>query len=309
MYILKMMSKIMLISLLCFFSLLYLPIGQVSAEQEMASKLENYIESYREEYQVPGASVAIVHKGEVFYTQSWGVTGENEESVTMETPFTIGSISKSLTGLAIMKLINEKIIELDDPVQKHLPWFTLEDKQAAAKMTIKHLLTQTSGLNTYIGLSISDKEGKDFDAIKNNVKSLSNVKLTSPLGEKHQYSNANFLILGTLIEEVTNQTYAEYMEQNVFLPLGMGNAAADHDSAYGKGYLKGYQSWFGIPRKSSISYDNGGAPYGYITASAKDMIQYIQFLSQHNFNHFLSEENRNLYTTPHTQTGKTVIMV
>ena len=51
-------------------------------------------------------------------------------------------------------------------------------------MTIKHLLTQTSGLNTYIGLSISDKEGKDFDAIKNNnVKSLSNVKLTSPLGE------------------------------------------------------------------------------------------------------------------------------
>lgn len=304
MYILKRMSKVILISLLCYSCLIFLPIEQISAEQVTASKLENYIESYLEEYQVPGASVAIIHKGEVFYAQSWGVTGGNDESVTMETPFTIGSISKSLTGLAIIKLINENFIELDDPVQKHLPWFTLEDKQAASEMTVKHLLTQTSGLSTYTGLSLSDKEAKGFDAIKNNVKSLSNVKLTLPVGEKHQYSNANFLILGALIEEVTNQTYAEYMEQNVFLPLGMGNAAADHDSAYEKGYLNGYQSWFGIPKKSNVSYDNGGAPYGYISASAKDMIQYIQFLSQHNFNHFLSEENRNLYTTSHTQTGE-----
>jgi CubicO group peptidase (beta-lactamase class C family) len=304
MYSLKMMSKIILISLLCYFCFVFLPIEQVSADQETASKLANYIESYLEEYQVPGASVAIVHKGEIFYAESWGVTGENEESVTEETPFTIGSISKSLTGLAIMKLINENIIELDDSVQKHLPWFTLEDKQAAAQMTIKQLLTQTSGLSTYIGLSLSDKEAEDFGAIQNNVKSLSNVKLTSPLGEKHQYSNANFLILGALIEEVTNQTYAEYMEQNVFLPLGMRNAAANHDLAYQKGYLKGYQSWFGVPRKSAVSYDNGGAPYGYITASAKDMIQYLQFLSQHDFNNFLSEENRKLYITPHIQTGE-----
>ena len=225
----------------------------------------------------------------------------------METPFTIESISKSLTGLAIMKLINENIIELDDPVQKHLPWFTLEDKQAAAQMTIKQLLTQTSGISTYTGLLLSDKEAEDFGVIKNNVKSLSNVKLASPLGEKHQYSNANFLILGALIEEVTKQTYAEYMEKNVFLPLGMRNAAANHDLAYQKGYLKGYQSWFGIPRKSAVSYDNGGAPYGYITASAKDMIQYLQFLSQHSFNNFLNEENRNLYNTTYSNREKSIL--
>lgn len=300
MYILKVVPKMFLI---CFICILFLPTDQVSAEQEIENKLNSYIENYLEEYQVPGASVAIVNNGEIYYSKSWGVTGESEEKVTAETPFTIGSISKPLTGLAIMKLINENTVKLDDPVQKHIPWFTLEDKKAASQITIKHLLTQSSGISTYTGLTISDKESKDFNAIENNVESLSNVKLTASLGEKHQYSNANFLILGALIEEVTNQTYSKYMEQNVFRPLGMKNAAADHESAYNKGYLSGYQSFFGIPQKSSVTYDNGGAPYGYITASVKDLVQYIKFLSQQDFNNFLNEENMNLYLTPHIQTG------
>lgn len=281
-----------------------LPTAQVSAKQDVEEKLSSYIENYLEEYQVPGASVAIVHDGKIVHSKSWGVTGESEEKVTAETPFTIGSISKSLTGLAVMKLIDEDKMRLDDPVQKYLPWFTLEDKQAAAGITIKHLLTQSSGISTYTGLSISDQEADDLDAIKSYVKSLADVKLTAPVGEKHQYSNANFLILGALIEEVTDQTFAEYMEQNVFLPLGMKNAGADYDTAYGKGYLSGYQSWLGIPRKSSVDYDNSGAPYGYITASTEDLVQYIKFLSHHDFNDFLTEENKNLYTTPHIQTGE-----
>lgn len=296
--------KIPKVILTCFLFFLFLPTVQVSAKLDVEERLNNYIESYLEEYKVPGASVAIVHEGEIVHSKSWGVTGESEEKVTTKTPFTIGSISKSLTGLAVMKLISEDKIRLDDPVQKYLPWFTLEDKQAAAGITIKHLLTQSSGLSTYTGLSISDQESKDIDAIKNHVKSLSDVKLTAPVGEKHQYSNANFSILGAVIEEVTDQTYAEYMEKSVFLPLGMKKAAADHVSAYEKGYLSGYQSWFGIPRKSFVAYDNSGAPYGYITASVEDMVQYIKFLSHHDFNDFLTEENMNLYITPHIQTGE-----
>lgn len=156
----------------------------------------------------------------------------------------------------------------------------------------------------YTGLSISDKESLDFNSIKNNVKSLSNVELTALPGEKHQYSNANFLILGALIEEVTNQTYAEYMEQTVFNPLGMKNAAADYQTAYEKGYLSGYQSWFGIPQKSSVTYDNGGAPYGYIVASVEDLTQYIKFLSGKDFDDFLSDHTMEQYLTPHVRTGE-----
>ena len=299
MKILKFM--IIFICLLWNVIILFLPASKVSAEKDIKNTIDNYVETFLKEHRIPGASIAIVHENDLFYSKAWGATGETEEKVTTETPFTIGSISKSLTGLAIMKLIEEDTVHLEDPVQKYIPWFTLKDKEAASKITIKHLLTHSSGMSTYSGLSISDKESKDLKAIKNNVESLSNVALTAPPGEKHQYSNANFLILGAVIEEVTNQTYSEYMKREVFLPLGMKNAAADNDTAYKKGYLAGYQSWFGIPRKSSVTYDNGGAPYGYITASAEDMIQYIKFLGQQDSNKLLTEENMNLYLSSHFQ--------
>ncbi|MDM5155332.1 serine hydrolase domain-containing protein [Bacillus sp. DX1.1] len=297
-------STVIFICLLFNAFILFLPVSKVSAEQDIKNTIDNYVETFLEEHRIPGASIAIVHDNDIFYSKAWGVTGETEEKVTTETPFTIGSISKSLTGLAIMKLIEEGTVHLEDPVQKYIPGFTLKDKKAASKITIKHLLTHSSGISTYSGLSISDKGSKDFNAIKNNVESLSNVKLTALPGEKHQYSNANFLILGALIEEVTNQTYSEYMKQQVFLPLGMKSAAADNDSAYKKGYVAGYQSWFGIPRKSSVTYDNGGAPYGYITASAEDMVQYIKFLSRQENDNFITENTMNLYVSPHIQTGE-----
>lgn len=290
--------------LLSVFIIFFATTSHVLAKQDIKSTLDSYVEKFLEEQQIPGASIAIVQKNNVFYSKSWGVTGESEEKVTSETPFAIGSISKSLTGLAIMSLIEEGTVHLDEPVQKYIPWFTLKDKKASSQITIKHLLTQTSGISTYSGLSISDKESKDLDAIKKNVESLSKVKLTSAPGEKHQYSNANFLILGALIEEVSNQPFSEYMEQKVFLPLGMRNAAAENNRAYEKGYLAGYQSWLGIPRKSSVTYDNGGAPYGYMTASASDMVQYIKLLSQHKSNSFLSKSTMKRYLSPYVQTGE-----
>jgi len=297
--------KTILVCLLLIPFNLFLPVSQISAaEQDIKSTIDNYVENFLEEQRIPGASIAIVHNNDIFYSNSWGVTGESVEKVTTDTPFVIGSISKSLTGLAIVKLIEEGTIQLDDPVQKYIPWFTLKDKQAASQITIKHLLTHTSGISTYSGLSISDLESKDLDAIKENVESLSNVKLTAAPGEKHQYSNANYSILGALIEEVTNQTYSDYMEEHVFSPLGMKNTAAIESMAYEKGYLPGYQSWFGLPRKSSVTYDNGGAPYGYITASATDLVQFIRLLSQHDSNNFLSKNAMDLYVSPLVQTSK-----
>lgn len=303
MKILAAISKVLLVCLL-FISFPPISPTTASAKQDIKSTINRYVESFLEEHRIPGAAVAIVHENDIFYSKAWGVTGETEEEVTTETPFTLGSISKSLTGLAIMKLIEEGTVQLNEPVVKYIPWFTLKDKQAASQITIKDLLTQTSGISTYSGLSISDKEFKDLGAIKRNTESLSDDKLTAATGEKHEYSNANFLILGALIEEVTNQTYSEYMEKQVFTPLGMKNAAADYSTAYKKGYLAGYQSWLGIPRKSAVTYDNGGAPYGYITASATDMVQYIRLISQRGNNNFLNENIMNLYISPYVQTGE-----
>ena len=286
--------KMSLIYILCNVLMLCITDPKVYAQQNIKIALDKYIEKFIKEQNIPGASVAIVHKKDVFFTKTIGITGESEKKVNSKTPFAIGSISKSLTALAIVKLIEDKKLKLEDPVQRYLPWFKLKDSQISSTITIQHLLTHTSGIGTYEGLALSDKQSKNSTALKENVMKLSNVKLTAPPGEKYQYSNANYIVLGAIIEGVTNETYSSYMEKHIFQPLNMNGAAASKETAYEKGYLTGYQSWFGIPRKSVVSYDNAGAPYGYITASLEDMIQFLVFLN-YKEHKFLKKENIALY--------------
>ncbi len=290
--------KLFLICIVCNVLMLCIVHSKVHAQQNIRVTLDIYIEKFLKEHKIPGASVAIVHNRDVFYTKLWGVTGESEKKITSKTPFAIGSISKSLTGLAIVKLIENKKINLEDSVQQHLPWFKVKDNQSSSNITIQHLLTHSSGMSTYEGLALSDKQSKTTTAIKENVMKLSNVTLTAPPGQKYQYSNANYLVLGALIEEVSKETYSTYMEKQIFQPLRMNGAAANSEDSYKKGYLTGYQSWFGIPRKSTVSYDNGGTPYGYITANLEDMIQFIKFLNHQEHTQFLSKDSMDLYLSP-----------
>ncbi|WP_439022709.1 serine hydrolase domain-containing protein [Bacillus thuringiensis] len=294
----KTIYKLFQICILCNVIVLCIIHPKAYAQQEIKATLDKYIEKFIKEQNIPGAAVAIVHNKDVFFTKTWGITGESEKKITSKTPFAIGSISKSLTALAIVKLIEDKKIKLEDSVQQHLPWFKLKDSQISSSITIQHLLTHTSGINTYEGLLISDRQSKSSTALKENVMRLLNVKLTALPGEKYQYSNANYIVLGALIEEVTNDTYSSYMEKHVFQLLNMNGAAASKETAYEKGYLTGYQSWFGIPRKSVVSYDNAGAPYGYITANLEDMIQFIMFLNRQKDTRFLKKENIALYLSP-----------
>ncbi|MDA1857385.1 MULTISPECIES: serine hydrolase domain-containing protein [Bacillus cereus group] len=294
----NMIYKLSLICMLCNVLILCITPPKVYAQQNIKVTLDKYVEKFIKEQNIPGAAVAIVHNKDVFFTKTWGITGESEKKVTSKTPFAIGSISKSLTALAIVKLIEDKKIKLEDPVQRYLPWFKLKDSQISSTITIQHLLTHTSGISTYEGLLLSDKQSKSSTALKENVMKLSNVKVTAPPSEKYQYSNANYMVLGALIEEVTNDTYSSYMEKHVFRLLNMNGAAASKETAYEKGYLTGYQSWFGIPRKSVVSYDNAGVPYGYITANLEDMIQFIMFLNRQENPQFLKQENMDLYLSP-----------
>ncbi|MCC1488169.1 beta-lactamase family protein [Bacillus tropicus] len=294
----NMIYKLSLICMLCNVLILCITPPKVYAQQNIKVTLDKYVEKFIKEQNIPGAAVAIVHNKDVFFTKTWGITGESEKKITSKTPFAIGSISKSLTALAIVKLIEDKKIKLEDPVQRYLPWFKLKDSQISSTITIQHLLTHTSGISTYEGLLLSDKQSKSSTALKENVMKLSNVKVTAPPSEKYQYSNANYMVLGALIEEVTNDTYSSYMEKHVFRLLNMNGAAASKETAYEKGYLTGYQSWFGIPRKSVVSYDNAGAPYGYITANLEDMIQFIMFLNRQENPQFLKQENMDLYLSP-----------
>ncbi|MFP7494523.1 serine hydrolase domain-containing protein [Terribacillus saccharophilus] len=252
----------------------------VQADTSKESRLTDYLDKYLKQEKIPGASIAIVSKDETVYAYNWGVTGEDEQPVTSQTPFSLGSISKSFTGLAIAKMESEGKLSLNDYVSDFLP--DLQLGGAESQITIRHLLTHTSGISSYDGLKVADLGiGEQFE-LKDIAQSLNDVSPTHNPGMAHQYSAANYLILGAIIEEITDQTYGDYMLQHIFAPLQMTHSAADEAMAIHTGYRTGYQSWFGFPVKSKHPYDNSGAPYSTITSSAEDMTKFILLLSGKN---------------------------
>ncbi|MGM0753379.1 MAG: serine hydrolase [Bacillota bacterium] len=258
--------------------------------------LERFMNESIEEYGIPGASLAIIQNGELMFQQSWGEQRKGTP-VTKDTLFTIGSISKPLTSLAIMRLVDDKMIELDQEIDRYLPDFHYNRNGFDKKITIRHLLTHSSGISSYDGLKIADRNLRGENAINVAVQNLNNVHLNYEPGEVYQYSAANYLLLGRIIENVTNQTFSEFMDDEIFSVIGMDRTVSNFESARVLGYQPGYQSWFGKPMKSRGFFDDSGAPYGYMVSTTGDMSKFIKFLLDGG--EILSKDSFDTYTSPH----------
>src|SRR5262249_42797706 len=108
--------------------------------------VDDYITARMETSHIPGLSVAIVDGDQIVYLKGYGQADASGRPVTPQTPFIIGSISKTFTALAAMQLVESGKIELDAPVQRYLPWFRVADPVASARITVGNLLNHTSGL-------------------------------------------------------------------------------------------------------------------------------------------------------------------
>ena len=108
--------------------------------------IDAYVEGQMRRLNIPGVSLAIVEGDKIVHLRGFGRARPGGEAPTPQTPFFIGSLTKSFTALAVMQLVEAGKIELDAPVQRYLPWFRVADPQASAQMTVRHLLNQTSGL-------------------------------------------------------------------------------------------------------------------------------------------------------------------
>ena len=180
---------------------------------------------------VPGGVVTIGHAGRIAFNQSYGLrklAGEPgldgspapAEPMTEDTIFDIASMTKSLaTATAVMQLYEQGKVAFDDPVQKYLPDFNTGNDAQRAAVTVRMLLTHTSGepedvrLDDPWGLAGPDKpEG---------IRRALSTPLESPPGENFSYADINFILLGALIERVTGEPEDVYVQQNVFEPLGM----------------------------------------------------------------------------------------
>ena len=253
-----------------------------SNEDQAYAELDGYIEQQMRRLNIPGASLAVVGGDRIVHLRGFGRVRPGGGAPTPQTPFFIGSLTKSFTALAIMQLVEEGKVELDAPVQRYLPWFRVADPQASAQgdqraqITVRHLLNQTSGLPQLPGMAGLANFDNRPGALERQVRALSGLELKPPVGSQFEYSNLNYNVLGLIVEAASGERYADYTQKHIFDPLQMHHSYVSKEVAEQNGLAAGYRLWFGFPIPvRNLPVQAGSLPSGELISTAEDMAHYL----------------------------------
>lgn len=265
--------------------------------------IDAYVTSQMQDLHIPGLSLGIVQGDQVVHLRGFGRADPTGRVVTPQTPFMLASLSKSFTALAIMQLVEQGKIELDAPVQHYLPWFHVATPGASNRITIRNLLTHTSGFSPYLG---GVRPASPDETIEQFVRGLSKIRLTAPVGKQFQYSNANYAVLGLVIQVLSRQSYGTYIQQHIFDKLQMHYSFVSLVEAGKYGLATGYQPIFGVILPTTAPFHIDTQPAGYLISGAEDMTHYL--IAQMNHGRFgstavLSPAGIDILHTPLVTTG------
>lgn len=244
----------------------------MAIETDLAA-IDAYVMAQMRTQRIPGLALGIVHGKQIVHLRGFGVATPQGRPVTPQMTFVIGSLTKSFTSLAIMQLAEAGKLELDAPVQRYIPWFSLADPDASAQIALRHLLAHTSGIPRFVGRALL--AGKGEKTIEQHVRELGAVDPAGLVGATFQYSNANYLVLGLVIQIVSGQSYEEYIRQHILDPLEMGHSFLSEAKAVQDGMATGYRWWFGVPLPADLPYLPDALPAGFLISSAEDMAHYL----------------------------------
>ncbi len=239
--------------------------------------IEKAIDDRRKELGIPGLSLAIVKDDQVIYLKGLGVKDlERKVPVTPDTRFAIGSASKAFTGMIAVMSADDGKLSLDDSPKKFLPYFTLRDPDAAAKITIRDLLAHRSGLNrTDLAMVTGVLNREEL------IKVAAQAKPTAKLGEKFQYQNIMYTAAGEAVAKAENSTWDKLIATRIFKPLGMNNSDTSAvemqkapDYSFGYDYKPSTKETRRLPQRPIAAV----APAGAINSSARDMAQWVRFM-------------------------------
>lgn len=189
-------------------------------EDNVETKIDSIFSEFNDE--TPGVSVAVQRDNKIIYQRGFGLADlEAKIKIEPKTNFRLASITKQFTALSIMLLENEGKLFFDDPIGKFFPDFPINKSE----ITIKNILQHTSGILDYENY-ISDTLTiplKDQDVLEILLEQDSTY---FPPGTLHKYSNSGYAILALIIEKISGKSYAEFLDENIFTPLGMNNSIA-----------------------------------------------------------------------------------
>src|SRR6185295_14846875 len=284
----KSLSRFLALVLCLATSLAVQPAALVVAQQRTAATtatdysaplavIEKTLDEKRKEFGIPGISLAIVKDDKVIYLKGLGVKDfEHNTPVTPDTRFAIGSSSKAFTAMLAVMSADEGKLSLDDSPKKFLPYFTLRDEEAAAKITLRDLLSHRSGLNrTDLAMVTGVLNREEL------IKVAGMAKPTAKLGQKFQYQNVMYTAAGEAVAKAENSTWDKLIVTRIFKPLGMTNsdtsaAAMQKARDYSFGY--DYNPSTKVTRRLPQREITAAAPAGAINSSARDMAQWVRLM-------------------------------
>jgi CubicO group peptidase (beta-lactamase class C family) len=215
-------------------------------EKEIAEAVEERIDA-----EGPGVAVLVMRSGEIVHAKGYGLADLSGAPITERSIFDLASVSKHITGTAISLLIDQGKIAPEDPVKRHVRALRLEDEERA--ITIQDLLWHVSGLPDYTG-DAWDGTDEEFEQLTpaGLVEWLNGQELVSAPGIEHVYNNSGYALLARVVEEVSGQSYASFVDQHLFRPLGMRHTVAlDTLGRKLPNRVTGYTSKGGKPKKTS----------------------------------------------------------
>ena len=224
---------------------------------------------------VPGAAVGIYHNGAEHYAFHGVTSVENPLPVDAATLFQFGSTGKTYTATALLRLVDQGLVELSAPVRRYVPELKLADESVAAEVTVLHLLNHTAGWDG----DYHKDTGAGADALARYVEGMAGIAQVNPLGAEVSYNNASLTLAGYLIEKVTGKSYEQAIAELLLEPIGMSDTWFSASDVMTRRFAVGHNNspdgevtvarpW-ALPRSA--------APAGGMSATAADQIAWAKF--------------------------------
>ncbi len=202
--------------------------------------LDELITTYMKEHHIPGLALAVVQEELICEMKGYGLANlEHDVLVTPDTVFELGSITKPFTAIAILHLVEQEKLSLDDKISSYL-----QDLPTSwSDITFRHLLTHTSGIPDYFAVIETSQSLLWQPHFTRNkiIEIVAELPLKFKPGELAEYSNTGFVLLGILIEQLVHQSYADFLKETLFEPLGMTAIRINNDAVIIVNRAQGYQ--------------------------------------------------------------------
>jgi CubicO group peptidase (beta-lactamase class C family) len=254
------------------FGLLFNALAQQEEKQELIAAFDSIL-SEQFKSNEPGATALVARNGHIIYRRAFGMANlELHVPMRVDNVFRIGSITKQFTAVAILQLMEQGKLSLQDEITKFIPDYPT----GGERITIEHLLTHTSGIRDYSSMKDTAQRGKLDFAPREMIDHFKNQPMRFAPGSRWEYSNSGYFVLGYIIEQITGKAYREYIEENFFTPLGMTNSLYASDirliNNRADGYTRGDHGFANAPYVSMTQ------PYaaGSIQSTVEDLFTWHQ---------------------------------